>query len=117
MLEAQQTGHHPDLLAIPPDYLRTLLAAFGRQTPAGPPLSQAEQHKSAQPPPADSLSEREIEVLRLVAAGLSNQEIAQEMVVALSTVKWHLKNIYSIFNVHNRAQAIKRAREIQLIPE
>src|SRR5262249_28834787 len=113
----QQTGQHPYLAAIPPDYIRTLLAALGCQTPEQQPLAVSAQHKPATHPVPDFLSEREIEVLRLVAAGLSNSEIAEGMVVALSTVKWHLKNIYAMLNVHNRAQAIKRAREMQLLPE
>ena len=115
--EAQQAGQHLDLSAVPPGYLRTLLAALGHETQEQQPPSTAGRHKLSLSPSSDFLSEREIEVLRLVAAGLSNQEIAKEMVVALSTVKWHIKNIYSMLNVHNRAQAIKRARERQLLPE
>jgi DNA-binding CsgD family transcriptional regulator len=61
------------------------------------------------------LSKRETAVLQLIAAGKSNQEIAQELVVALSTVKTHLNNLYSKLGVHSRTQAIARAKELQLL--
>jgi ATP/maltotriose-dependent transcriptional regulator MalT len=61
------------------------------------------------------LSDRERAVLRLMAAGLSNQDIASELVVAPSTVHWHLKNIYSKLNVHSRTQAAAVARELGLL--
>jgi LuxR family maltose regulon positive regulatory protein len=61
------------------------------------------------------LSDRERVVLRLMAAGLSNQDIAAELVVAPSTVHWHLKNIYSKLNVHSRTQAAAVARELGLL--
>lgn len=65
--------------------------------------------------PENILSEREIAVLHCVAAGKSNQEIAQEFVVALSTVKTHLNNLYSKLGVHSRTQAIARAKELQIL--
>ena len=60
------------------------------------------------------LSEREVELIRLIASGMSNSEIAQQLVLAESTIKWHLKNIYSKLNVHNRTQLLLRARELRL---
>ena len=63
----------------------------------------------------ESLSERELEVLRLLAAGMSNQEIAEEFVVTIHTVKWHTKNLYSKLNVRNRAEALARGTELGLI--
>ncbi|MCB0209882.1 MAG: response regulator transcription factor [Anaerolineae bacterium] len=63
----------------------------------------------------EPLSERELEVLRLLAAGMSNQEIAEEFIVTIHTVKWHTKNLYGKLNVHNRTQALVRARELGLI--
>jgi LuxR family maltose regulon positive regulatory protein len=65
--------------------------------------------------PENILSEREMAVLQCIAAGKSNQEIAQEFVVALSTVKTHLNNLYSKLGVHSRTQAIARAKELQLL--
>jgi LuxR family maltose regulon positive regulatory protein len=51
----------------------------------------------------------------LIAAGLSNQEIARELVLATSTVHWHTKNIYSKLNVHSRTQATWQARQLGLV--
>ena len=63
----------------------------------------------------EPLSEREIEVLRLIAAGRSNQEIARELYVAVSTVKTHINNIYGKLGVGSRTQALARARELGLL--
>lgn len=63
----------------------------------------------------DPLSERETEVLRLIVAGLSNQEIAEELTIAESTVKTHINHIYSKLNVTSRTQAVVKARELQLL--
>ena len=63
----------------------------------------------------EPLSERELEVLRLIAAGLSNQEIAQELVIAVGTVKAHTSAIYRKLDVRGRAQAIVRSRELGII--
>lgn len=64
---------------------------------------------------AASISEREQEVLRFVAVGLSNKEIASELLVADSTVKTHLKNIYRKLDVNSRMQAVLRARTLGLL--
>lgn len=61
------------------------------------------------------LSEREREVLALLANGHSSPEIAQRMIIAVSTVKTHIKHIYRKLNVDNRYQAMKRARELNLL--
>ena len=61
------------------------------------------------------MSERELTVLGLIAEGLSNQEIAERLVVAVSTVKTHINNIYSKLGVGNRTQALARARELKLL--
>jgi LuxR family maltose regulon positive regulatory protein len=64
---------------------------------------------------AASISEREQEVLRFVAAGLSNKEIATRLFVADSTVKTHLRNIYRKLDVNSRVQAVTRARTLKLL--
>jgi LuxR family maltose regulon positive regulatory protein len=61
------------------------------------------------------LSERELEVLRLLAAGYSNPEIAGQLYISLNTVKSHLKNIYAKLGVTRRGQATARARDLQLL--
>ena len=65
---------------------------------------------------ADPLSERETMVLVLLASGLSSSQIAQELIVALSTVRTHIKHIYTKLDVHTRHEAIARARTLRLIP-
>ncbi|MEO9485550.1 MAG: LuxR C-terminal-related transcriptional regulator [Ekhidna sp.] len=61
------------------------------------------------------LSKRELEVLELLAQGLSNQEIANKLFVSLNTAKTHISNIYSKLNVKRRTQAIQKARDLALI--
>ncbi|MCC6615545.1 MAG: AAA family ATPase [Anaerolineae bacterium] len=65
--------------------------------------------------PVGSLTRREQEILQLVALGLSNREIAEELVVALETVHWYTKQIYSKLGVSGRIQAVNRARELGLL--
>lgn len=84
-------------------YALKLLAAFGRAVE--PPAHMA----------TPSLSPRELEVLRLLATGRSNEAIASELVVALSTVKWHVAQIYRKLGVRGRVQAVARARDLRLI--
>ena len=57
------------------------------------------------------LTDRELEVLRLVAIGQSNEAIAETLVISIETVKKHLKNIYGKLDVHSRLEAVNRARE------
>jgi DNA-binding CsgD family transcriptional regulator len=64
---------------------------------------------------AEPLSRREIDVLRLVADGRSNQEIAQSLILALSTIKMHIKHIYGKLGVKNRVQAVAQARALGLL--
>jgi DNA-binding CsgD family transcriptional regulator len=61
------------------------------------------------------LNEREIEVLHLIAEGLSNNEIAERLVIALSTVKWHINNLFGKLGVHSRTQAVAQAKELGLL--
>jgi LuxR family maltose regulon positive regulatory protein len=66
-------------------------------------------------PLVEPLSERELEILKLVAEGLSNREIAERLIISVGTVKSHVHNIYGKLEVRGRTQAIARAREIGLI--
>ncbi len=86
------------------EHARRLLARFGRAIDAPTPVR-----------PLDVLSPREADVLRLLAMGRSNEEIAGNLVLALSTVKWHVAHIYRKLGVNGRMQAVARARELRLI--
>jgi ATP/maltotriose-dependent transcriptional regulator MalT len=67
-------------------------------------------------PALEPLSRREHEVLHLIAHGMSNQEIADRLVLAQSTVKMHIKRIYRKLQVKNRVQAVELARKHALVP-
>jgi LuxR family maltose regulon positive regulatory protein len=64
----------------------------------------------------EPLSDRELEVLELLAAGRSNRQIAEQLVVALDTTKKHVSHILDKLGAGNRTQAVARAREFGLIP-
>jgi ATP/maltotriose-dependent transcriptional regulator MalT len=65
----------------------------------------------------DPVSQRELEVLKLLASGASNQEIATALVLAPGTVKLHMSHILSKFGVKSRTQAILHARDLGLLPK
>jgi DNA-binding NarL/FixJ family response regulator len=73
------------------------------------------EHVRREQPLVDPLSPREMEVLGLLAEGLSNQEIAERLVIAPGTTKNHVSNILSKLDVHDRTQAVLRAQEIGLL--
>ena len=70
---------------------------------------------SSHPALVEPLSEREAEVLEMISTGMSNPEIASKLIIAVSTVKTHVKNIYRKLDVDSRYEAMQRAREIDLI--
>jgi LuxR family maltose regulon positive regulatory protein len=70
---------------------------------------------SAPQPLIEPLGERELEVLRLIAAGYSNQDIADRLVIAQGTVKRHINNIYGKLQVGSRTQAVAAARDLHIL--
>ena len=98
---------------IASEYVRRLLAAFPFHEPEQPKPSKSQTPESELVEP---LSERELEVLQLIAEGLTNPEIASRLFLALNTVKAHTRNIYGKLNVHSRTQAITRAQALGLLP-
>jgi LuxR family maltose regulon positive regulatory protein len=101
-------------------YLTRLLRAFAvgqaEQTPLTVTGHPAQPGAGAAPLEAEVLTERELEVLRLFAAGMTSPEIAEHFVVSINTVKTQLKSIYSKLDAHSRAEAIARARALHLLP-
>jgi LuxR family maltose regulon positive regulatory protein len=111
LLEAQLQIDEPHLR----QYANLVLAAF---PPANAALADAQAPRPGNQVNLDllePLTEREIEVLRLVAAGYSDREIADQLVVVVGTAKRHLNNIYGKLLVHSRTQALVRARALGLL--
>ena len=96
---------------IRPEYVGTLLAAFQLEAKDERPVSSAPGPASW----AGPLSPRELEVLRLIADGLSNQEIGRRLFLALDTVKGHNRRIFEKLSVRRRTEAVARARELGLL--
>ena len=92
---------------IAKDYVNKLLAAFD-------PHKGRSQPSDAQPI-FDPLSERELEVLRMLKTELTGPEIARELMVSLNTLRTHTKNIYNKLGVNNRRSAVSRAEELKLL--
>ena len=90
---------------IAPVFAQQVLAAFGETAVAPLPTAQ---------PLPDPLSERELEVLRLLATALTGPEIARELMISLNTLRTHTKNIYSKLGVNSRRTAVRRAAELDL---
>jgi LuxR family transcriptional regulator, maltose regulon positive regulatory protein len=103
---------------VPLEYLGRLVRAFEPDAAhEAPPRSPAVgQRATALPCLFEPLSERELEVLRLLAAGKRNREIAQELWVGLDTVKKHVTHILDKLGATNRTEATTRARELGLLP-
>lgn len=84
-------------------------------TAAGEPAGEMDRADAEAAPPIESLTDRERNLLRFVAAGLTNQELADRLSVSTNTVKWHLRNIFEKLRIRNRVQAIALARRFGLI--
>ena len=100
---------------IAPDAVTPLLSAWGLSPSAQAAVPGDNPRHSI--PDIDPLTERELEVLHLICAGHSNQEISDRLVVSLNTVKKHTSHIYDKLDVTSRAQAIVLARDQRLIPD
>jgi LuxR family maltose regulon positive regulatory protein len=90
-----------------PEYVRLLLARYAAAYP--------EETSEKNTPDHGELSAREFEVLRLIAAGLTNKEIALKLGISLRTVKFHTTSIFTRLNVENRTQAVTRAQALGLL--
>jgi len=117
--------------AAPQDYSRALLDEGAQVVPllaeirtVAPPFvsrvlgyTQAAAYQRPRPVQAliEPLSDRELEVLQLIAAGYSNQEIARELIIAVGTVKRHINHIYGKLDVHSRTQAVAKAKALELL--
>lgn len=111
----------PDVKRAAPAFVEQILAEGGAVRDQPQQISRqmlARDHNPALPALqalVEPLSEREIEVLRFLALGFSNKEIAAKLFIAAGTVKQHLKSIYSKLDVHNRTEATHRAGELGLL--
>jgi LuxR family maltose regulon positive regulatory protein len=99
----------PQVRSQAPGFVDELLAAFGQQSP------MTEQKAVQSTRLLEPLTEREIQILRLIAAGRSNPEIAGQLYLSLNTVKWHVKNRYGKLQVSNRVEAAARAQELKIL--
>jgi LuxR family maltose regulon positive regulatory protein len=112
-LIAAQAEADPAASGVPVGYLGGLLRAFNPTHLLPHPGRGAAAARPALPEP---LTSRELEVLRLLAAGQSNQRIAHGLVVTLDTVKKHVTHILAKLGAANRTEAVTRARKLGLIP-
>ncbi len=92
------------------EYVTTLL---NQQPHTGQPRSTS--RRPAQPEVVERLSQRELDVLRLLATDLNGPDIARQLVVSLNTVRTHTKNLYAKLGVTNRRAAVRRAEELDLL--
>jgi LuxR family maltose regulon positive regulatory protein len=104
---------------IAPGYIRKLLAAFHERLETRDVRLEvtmpASSLKSQDPLLVEPLTPRELEVLRLLARGHDNAQIARTLVVATSTVKAHINHIFGKLGVGNRVEAVLRAQELNLL--
>jgi LuxR family maltose regulon positive regulatory protein len=110
---AQRTGQVTLPGAVPPDYLDRLARAF--QPGGAHPAPRTTHQVAGVAGLLEPLSDRELQVLGLLAAGRSNQQIADELVVVLDTVKKHVGHILDKLGATNRTQAVARARALGLL--
>jgi LuxR family maltose regulon positive regulatory protein len=96
-------------------YIKRLLLALNAHDQSAPATSAAVTSRGRGEALIEPLTEREHDVLRLLSTGRSNQEIAQQLVIALSTVKAHIHNIYGKLGVRSRTRAVAAVRVLCLL--
>lgn len=103
---------------IMPDYVQSLLQVASSRLPVtdSPSLIPSSSKHTSSSQLLERLSDRELEILRLIETGDTNREIADRLYIAVSTVKTHINNLYGKLGVANRVQALARARELGLLP-
>lgn len=106
-------NERPDTKEPAPSYTALVRSQVEPSTPSAP-LSL--ESSDSQPPFAESLTKRELEVLALVAEGLTNREIAQKLIITPGTAKVHISNIYGKLSVKRRVQAVAKAQELGILP-
>ncbi len=114
-----KTLGHEEVLAyaLPEKDRREGLGSSRKALSSSPTVEESENEVPEETPVplAGPLSERELEVLTLLASGRSNAEIARDLFIAVGTVKTHTNNIYRKLGVRNRAEALARTRDLKLL--
>ena len=105
LTEAVEQGRKRDYAAALNEVLADLRA----------PVSEHSLPSPDAPALSDTFSEREIEILRLIAEGLNSREAAQRLHLAVSTIRWYRHQIYVKLDAHSRSQALARARGLKLL--
>lgn len=111
MAEAVRTVARGEAL-IQPSIARKVVAEFSRLAVSAPPTPER-----AAPKPPNALTERELDVLKALARGMSNKEIAAALVITEGTVKTHISNILAKLDVRDRTQAVLKAQQLRFLDE
>ncbi|MET6219199.1 response regulator transcription factor [Klebsiella pneumoniae] len=105
---------HDVPLGCAPDEYDDLISGTCSHLPKRAP-ADGTPFNSGSPDIPGELSEREFQILQLIAEGQMNKEIARSLAISAETVKWHIKNIYAKLKVNSRTQAMSRALEMKLL--
>jgi LuxR family transcriptional regulator, maltose regulon positive regulatory protein len=97
------------------DYIQRLVAAFSIGQPSAAHSSVSSEHEASLPLTFEPLSQRESDVLSFLPSPLSTEEIADQLVVSVHTVRSHIKSIYSKLDVHSRLEAVEKAKALKIL--